>query len=128
MNRLGFTEVDYHHIPEKIKKTSAIKIVSAFSHLAASENWKEREFTLSQIHSFSILATKLVKDLDYEPLLHICNTSAIFNYPKAQFSMVRSGLGLFGFANDPKLNAKLKPVGTLKTVISQIQELKKEIP
>lgn len=125
MNRLGFTEVDYHNIPEKIKKTSAIKIVSAFSHLAASENWKEREFTLSQIHDFSNLATQLVKDIDYEPLLHICNTSAIFNYPKAGFSMVRSGLGLYGFANDPELNAKLKPVGTLKTVISQIQELKK---
>jgi alanine racemase len=38
--------------------------------------------------------------------------------------MVRSGLGLYGFANDPNLDKKLKPVGTLKSVISQIQELK----
>jgi len=125
MNRLGFTENNYYHIPEKLQNTNAVKLVSGFSHLAASENWKEREFTLSQIHKFSNLATRVMKDIGYEPLLHICNTSAIFNYPKAGFSMVRSGLGLFGFANDATLNEKLKPVGTLKSVISQIQELEK---
>ena len=56
-------------------------------------------------------------------MFHICNTSAIFNYPEAGFDMVRSGLGLYGFGNDPTINANLKPVGTLKTIISQIQEL-----
>ncbi|PKD21569.1 alanine racemase [Salegentibacter salinarum] len=124
MNRLGFTETNYHHIPEKIGKTESVKVVSAFSHLAASEDWKEREFTLSQIYKFKDLAGKLIDDIRYEPLLHLCNTSAIFNYPSATFSMVRSGLGLYGFANDPNLDEKLKPVGTLKTVISQIQNLK----
>ncbi|MBZ9730217.1 alanine racemase [Salegentibacter sp. JZCK2] len=123
MNRLGFTEADYHHIPEKLEKTKSIKIVSAFSHLAASEDWKEREFTLSQIYKFKDLAGKLLDDIGYQPLLHLCNTSAIFNYPSATFSMVRSGLGLYGFANDPNLDKNLKPVGTLKTVISQIQNL-----
>lgn len=123
MNRLGFTEADYHHIPEKLKKTKSVKIASAFSHLAASEDWKEREFTLSQIYKFKDLAGKLLDDIGYEPLLHLCNTSAIFNYPSATFSMVRSGLGLYGFANDDNLNKKLKPVGTFKSVISQIQNL-----
>lgn len=124
MNRLGFTEADYHHIPEKLKKTKSVKIASAFSHLAASEDWREREFTLSQIYKFKDLAGKLLEDIAYEPLLHLCNTSAIFNYPSATFSMVRSGLGLYGFANDDTLNKKLKNVGTLKSVISQIQNLK----
>jgi alanine racemase len=124
MNRLGFTETDYHHIPEKLEKTKSVKVVSAFSHLAASEDWREREFTLSQIYKFKDLAGKLLDIIGYEPLLHICNTSAIFNYPSATFSMVRSGLGLYGFANDPNLDKKLKPVGTLKTIISQIQNLK----
>ena len=123
MNRLGFTEANYHHIPEKLKKTKSVKIASAFSHLAASEDWKEREFSLSQIYKFKDLAGKLLEDIGYEPLLHLCNTSAIFNYPSATFSMVRSGLGLYGFANDDKLNKKLKPVGTFKSVISQIQNL-----
>jgi alanine racemase len=39
--------------------------------------------------------------------------------------MVRSGIGLYGFGNDPKYTNILKPVISLKTVISQIQEIKK---
>ncbi|TDN88159.1 alanine racemase [Salegentibacter sp. 24] len=124
MNRLGFTQENSHHIPEKLENTKSVKVASVFSHLAASEDWKEREFTLSQIYIFKDLVGKLLDQVGYEPLLHLCNTSAIFNYPSATFSMVRSGLGLYGFANDAILDKKLKPVGTLKTLISQIQNLK----
>lgn len=124
MNRLGFTEEQLPMVLKTLKGTSAVKTVSAFSHLAASEDWKEREFSLHQINSFRSIAFKLIDELGYEPLLHICNTSAIFNYPEAAFSMVRSGIGLYGFGNDTEIDKKLKPIGTLKTVISQIQELK----
>lgn len=123
MNRLGFTEKNFNQIPELLNKTEAVKVASAFSHLAASEDWREREFTLGQITRFQGLAEKLLEQLKYRPLFHICNSSAIFNYPEAAFDMVRCGLGLYGFANDPALDEKLQPVGTLKTVISQIQEI-----
>ena len=39
--------------------------------------------------------------------------------------MVRCGIGLYGFANDIEQSAKLKPVATLKTIISQIHTLEK---
>ena len=39
--------------------------------------------------------------------------------------MVRSGIGMYGFGNDPKYNSHLKPIATLKTTISQIHLLKK---
>ncbi|SFN68068.1 alanine racemase [Salegentibacter flavus] len=123
MNRLGFTEKNFEEIPKKLKTTGAVKVASAFSHLAASEDWQERDFTLHQIHRFQKLAENLLDHLDYRPIFHICNTSAIFNYPEAGFDMVRSGLGLYGFSNDANLDKNLKPVGTLKTVISQIQDL-----
>ncbi|WP_081208265.1 alanine racemase [Salegentibacter sediminis] len=123
MNRLGFTEKNFEEIPSKLKITGAVKVASAFSHLAASEDWQERDFTLHQINRFQKLAEMLLDHLDYRPVFHICNTSAIFNYPEAGFDMVRSGLGLYGFSNDANLDKKLKPVGTLKTVISQIQDL-----
>lgn len=123
MNRLGFTEKDFHLIPKRLEKTKAVKVASAFSHLAASEDWKEREFTLNQIYRFQQLAKNLLQHIDYQPLFHICNTSAIFNYPEATFDMVRCGLGLYGFGNDSAIDSKLKPVGTLKTIISQIQDL-----
>ncbi|MGA9326907.1 MAG: alanine racemase [Salegentibacter sp.] len=124
MNRLGFTADEIPKIMERLQQTDSVKVVSAFSHLAASDDWKEREFSLGQIHQFKNIALKLIDGLGYEPILHICNTSAIFNYPEAAFSMVRSGIGLFGFGNDENIDKHLKPVGTLKTVISQFQDLK----
>lgn len=125
LNRLGFSEKETAVVSEFLKNTEAVKAKSLFSHLAASEDWREREFTLMQIHTFRKIAIKLYDELGYRPLLHICNTSAIINYPKAHFDMVRSGIGLYGFGNDETEDQKLRPIGTLKTIISQIHQLEK---
>ena len=53
------------------------------------------------------------------------NTSGIYNYPECEFDMVRSGIGLYGYNNE--LNKELRPVHTLKSIIAQIIEAKKEI-
>ena len=125
LNRLGFSEKETSIVAEHLKNTTAVKAKSFFSHLAASEDWREREFTLMQIHSFRKMALQLYDDLGYRPMLHICNTSGIINYPKAHFDMVRSGIGLYGFGNDEPEDQKLKPIGTLKTIISQIHTMQK---
>ena len=52
------------------------------------------------------------------------NTSGIFNYPECEFDMVRSGIGLYGYNN--YLNKELVPVHSLKSVIAQIINCKKE--
>ena len=58
-------------------------------------------------------------------MLHICNTSGVLNYPEAHFDMVRSGIGLYGFGNSEKENKDLIPIGSLKTIISQIHHIEK---
>ncbi|MDC3221445.1 alanine racemase, partial [Flavobacteriaceae bacterium] len=45
------------------------------------------------------------------------------NYSNYQFEMVRSGIGLYGFGNDVKFESSLKPVLSLKTIISQVHEI-----
>ncbi|HET8754175.1 MAG TPA: alanine racemase [Salinimicrobium sp.] len=125
LNRLGFSEGEIEKLSESVKGTSAIKVVSLFSHLAAAGDWREREFTLKQIHDFQRIALKMFEELDYKPLLHICNTSGTINYPKAALDMVRVGIGLYGFGNDEIEDVKLKPIGTLKTIISQIHHIQK---
>lgn len=118
--RLGFEKYELDFIIEKLSNTKSVKVVSLFSHLAASEDMKEREFTLKQIEDFKNISEELISRLGYRPLLHCTNTSGIINYPQAHFDMVRSGIGLYGFGNDKEENKHLKPIGTLKTVISQI--------
>ena len=125
LNRLGFVEGDISFISEMLSKTESVKVKSAFSHLAASEDLMEREFTLGQIENFEKISKELIAKLGYKPLLHCANTSGIINYPEAHFDMVRTGIGLYGFANDKEENKHLKPVGTLKTVISQIHKVDK---
>ncbi|GAA4801549.1 alanine racemase [Litoribaculum gwangyangense] len=125
LNRLGFWENDVDYIASKLKGTNAIKVKSIFSHLAASEDLNEKVFTENQIGNFISIADNVITTLGYKPMLHICNTSGILNYPEAHLDMVRSGIGLYGFGNSEKENKNLKPIGTLKTIISQIHTIKK---
>ena len=123
LNRLGFHIKDIPSILEKLKNTSTVKVLSVFSHLAASEDKNEEEFTRNQIDSFVNIVAEIDAKLGYKTFKHLSNTSGILNYPEAHFDMVRSGIGLYGFGNNPVEDEKLIPVATLKTNISQIHHL-----
>jgi alanine racemase len=123
LNRLGFLDSDINWIVENLGRTKTVKAISLFSHLAVSEDEQEREFTLQQINQFKIISAEMIQKLGYSPLLHQSNTSAIINYPEANFDMVRTGIGLYGYGNSEAEDKHLKPVATLKSVISQIHEI-----
>jgi len=123
LNRLGFISTDLDSIVDQLQQTSALKVKSVFSHLAASEDLKEMAFTLKQIDTFKTIANRFTEMMGYKPLLHILNTSGIINYPEAQFDMVRTGIGLYGYGNSEAETKMLKPVASLKSVISQIHSI-----
>lgn len=120
LNRIGFYHTDVPFILSKIAATNHVKIASLFSHLAASEDLREKEFTTKQINDFAFIVKQFYNHLEYKPMVHALNTSGIINYPQAQFDMVRLGIGLYGFGNDEKETKQLKNVVTLKSIISQI--------
>jgi alanine racemase len=124
LNRLGFWHTDIPKIISSLKETTHVKVQSIFSHLAASEDLEEQDFTINQINNFAYIAQQVYKHLGYEPMLHILNTSGVINYPKAQFDMVRIGIGLYGFGNDDKETDQLKNTHNLKSIISQIHLIK----
>jgi alanine racemase len=123
LNRLGFGERDLDFIVASLEGVDAIKISSLFSHLAASEDMNEKDFTISQIGQFEKISLDIISKLKYLPNRHILNTSGIINYPKAQYDMVRSGIGLYGYGNEAAEDERLIPVATLKTIISQIHKI-----
>lgn len=125
LNRLGFKADETSTITEKINKNKSIKVASIFSHLAASEDKSERDFSLQQIASFKKIVTNFEQYIGYKPTMHLCNTSGIINYPQAHFDMVRLGIGLYGFGNDKNETSNLKNVVSLKSVISQIHTINK---
>jgi len=123
LNRLGFWENDVEYIISKLTNNNTLHVKSIFSHLAASEDLNEREFTKSQISSFNSIAENFTKQIGYKPLLHICNTSGVLNYPEAHLDMVRCGIGLYGFGNSEEENKSLIPITSLKSIVSQIHNI-----
>ena len=125
LNRLGFLKNDLDQIVSQLESTSSVKAKSIFSHLAASEDINEIDFTKQQIDTFKTIAKEFETKIGYKPWLHLCNTSGTINHPEAHFNMVRCGIGLYGFGNSAEEDANLKPIASLKSVISQIHKVKK---
>ena len=124
MNRLGFSVEEIDEICELLKGNPELKVRTAFSHLLASEDLEARPFMEKQIALFREFQKKLEAHFSHKIIYHNCNTSGILNYPEAHFDMVRSGIGMYGFANDPHLQKDFKPITTLKSIISQIHTIK----
>ena len=123
LNRLGFQLEDIKEITAKFKNQNVLKVKSVFSHLAASDDLLNDAFTRNQIDSYKIIYQTMSNGLGYEPIKHILNTSGILNYPDAQFDMVRSGIGLYGFGNSKLFNKDLIPIISVKSIISQIHDI-----
>ena len=124
LNRLGFSKEEIPLIIDCIKKSKYVKIKSILSHLAASEDVNEQDFTLRQINNFKQIIQEVCRHLNYTPIAHILNTSGVINYPEAQFDMVRIGIGLYGFGNDKTETSHLKNSHILKSTISQTHVVK----
>ena len=123
LNRLGFSINDLPYLHKELELNQTIFIQSLFSHLAASEDKNEIEFTKNQIEKFNNITTQFKLIFGFVPTRHLCNTSGIINYPEAHFDLVRLGIGVYGFANDVSETNNLKNVISLKTVITQIHEI-----
>lgn len=124
LNRLGFSADVLPILLDTLNQQQQLKIVSVFSHLGASEDLNEKAFSLGQIEAFKKIKNDISSILPYKPMFHLLNTSGILNYSSlAEFDMVRSGIGLYGFGNDPRFNDNLKPIACLKSIISQIHHL-----
>jgi alanine racemase len=122
MNRLGFSVAEVEELAQALSQ-SALKIVSIFSHLAASEDATQDSFTMEQANRFEQAVDDLKKYINYPFLKHISNSAAIVRHPQLQMDMVRLGIGLYGIEIETH-TLQLQPVATLRSTIAQIKYLK----
>lgn len=123
MHRLGFEAEQLQELIAILKDNKTIQVKSILSHMATSDDLEHHEFALAQMALFEKMSGNLIQELQIKPIRHILNTSGISNYPKAQYDMVRLGIGLYGISNDPEEQPNLENVGTLKSIISQIRTI-----
>jgi len=122
LNRLGFPSVQIPELLEHLSGTD-FRVQSVFSHLAASEEAQQDDFTQHQFDTFLSMSGRIQDVLGYPFIRHISNSAGAVRNPSLQLDMVRLGIGLYGV--DPAASSllDLKEVGTLKTTIAQIKEL-----
>ena len=124
MHRLGFMTSELAELEDYLSKTDRVRVKSIFSHLAASDEPDNDDFTLGQIELFQKNAGALSDSLGYKPMWHILNSAGIERFPQYQFDMVRLGIGIYGISALP--GVQLAPVASLKCKILQIKHLKPE--
>lgn len=124
MHRLGFDPSEADLLIGRLKNNPGLHVQSVFSHLAASEDPAEDEFTRNQIGCLKATAEKIEASLGYSFLTHILNSAGISRFPEAQMGMVRLGIGLYGIGFSETEQRNLRNVSTLKTIISQIKRVK----
>ena len=119
MHRLGFGLADLESLIVKIHNSPEIRVASVFSHLAASEDPAQDDFTRRQAALFEHMSASIAEFLDYKPLRHLCNSAGILRHPAFHYDMVRLGLGLYGVDTTVDAATRLRPISILRTTIAQ---------
>lgn len=122
MHRLGFDTGDLDSLSGHLTGQHHLRVVSLFSHLAASDDPAYDDFTHRQAGVLMAAAEKLKSALGYGFYLHLLNTSGINRFPEYQFDMVRIGIGLYGIGRYE--GVKLMQTGRFVTAVSQVRTVR----
>ncbi|MET0635824.1 MAG: bifunctional UDP-N-acetylmuramoyl-tripeptide:D-alanyl-D-alanine ligase/alanine racemase [Chitinophagaceae bacterium] len=124
MNRLGFELSQVDTLVDLLVASPLFKVQSVFSHLAASEDGAEDEYTRKQFKAYQQAVAKISARLEYPFIRHISNTAAISRLPELELDMVRLGIGLYGIDSSGKNQPLLQPAATLRSTVAQVKYLK----
>ena len=133
MTRLGFditTEKDFAKSVVAIKEISnmnGVEICGAFTHFAVSDEEGGEVYTSSQQYLINIFKQALENENINIELWHSSNSGAIINYQNYNLNMVRAGILLYGLYDGFGYDLSYNPVLSLKTVITQIRSVDKDV-
>lgn len=125
MRRLGFDFKELPRLMEVIQAQPEISIKGVYSHLADSDNRRDKRFTDLQIRRFIEACNYISANYAGKFITHLLNSEGIANFPEAQFNMVRIGIGMYGVSSNPTLVKKLRPVISWKSTVSQVKQIQK---
>ncbi|MBY0436514.1 MAG: alanine racemase, partial [Cyclobacteriaceae bacterium] len=124
MHRLGFEEDELDEVFALFQANKNITVASVMSHLAGADESLHDDFSKQQADAFLRMNDRIASSLGYQPIRHLLNSPGILRLSQYQFDMVRLGIGLYGVDPTEEGKADLRPVATLKTIISQIKKIK----
>lgn len=130
MGRLGFIvrseDDDCIEQMAEICRLNCFRTEGVFTHFPmADEGEAGKEITRSQLERFCH-TVRVLEDRGIRfDIKHCCNSAAAIKYPEYSLDMVRLGVALYGVAPQDMTDVGLVNTLSLKTVISNIKEIKK---
>lgn len=132
LNRQGIDNKDLVNVLTFIKNNlNKIALEGVYTHFADVEDTKDSSFAQKQLLRFENALNIVRKEGFKPPLIHTAASAATFIYKKSHFSMVRTGIGLYGLWPSQKTKTIcknkciLKPVLSWKSIIVQIKTIEK---
>ena len=106
---------------------NGVEICGAFTHFAVSDEEGGEVYTSSQQYLINIFKQALENENINIELWHSSNSGAIINYQNYNLNMVRAGILLYGLYDGFGYDLSYNPVLSLKTVITQIRSVDKDV-
>lgn len=126
MSRIGFqVNEDTAATIVEISKLPNIDIEGIFTHFAQADE-KDKTSTYEQMDLFQKMCDMLAERHIEIPMKHCSNSAGIVDIPKANMTMVRAGIILYGLWPSEEVNKRnmdLQPAMSLKSHISYLKEL-----
>lgn len=132
MGRLGFIARCKDDIPACLEQLETcfaldgLEITGMFQHFAVADSHavEDVEYTGRQHDLFVQVKTEVEARGHQLRTVHCCNSAALVEHPEWGMDMVRPGIVLYGCDPSDEVHLDgLRPVLTLKTVVSQVKEL-----
>lgn len=127
MHRLGIIPRETASVAKMLAENGKIKVRGIWTHfpIAASQ---DRSFSENQINQFEECVKQVECIIGEIPYKHTANSAGVINLFQSHFNLVRPGLGLYGYHDEPHLAEKinLKPAMSWRTKITSLREVPKE--
>jgi alanine racemase len=133
MHRVGAQPGDIPALIQTVVNETSLRLEGLWTHLPVADgDGDDRVYTTDQIARFDALVTQLVESGVSIDVLHAANTAGAIAFPSARYSMVRCGIGLYGYLPGAavtssfaaaKVGEALKPALSLKARVVAVRTL-----
>jgi len=125
MHRQGISPTEIPEAIELIKRTPSLVLEGICSHMGDADNIDET-FTESQINVWNDLVKQFRMTFPSIKYYHFSNTSGHRFSHEIDANVSRLGIGLYGLFGDENIseNLNIKPVLSMKTIITGVKSLK----
>jgi alanine racemase len=124
MGRLGVLPAEAPAFVDAVRALVDVEVEGIYTHFASADA-ADPAPTLEQIRRFDAVLEEITRGGWRPRLIHAANSAGTLRFPQAHYTMVRSGIALYGL--DPSAFVccpdDFRPALTFKTLVAQVKEL-----